>query len=153
MKKLIIISFAAFSMLGSGCYSFNSSAPPISERRARAIVLSLPEVAALTKRYESQIDQLSIDCEGLSREDTRTSAEIGHEVWTIGIYCLSPDRENWWPWAFFVVNARTGAVSVREPDWSRKELDAFAYRSLADWRRSREQPNAAPEPASIELGR
>jgi len=139
MKPLFVLPLA----LLLGCGSLAESPAPVSERAAESIVLSLPEVVALKKRYEQHADDLSIDFEGLSKV---SSEKMSGPVWTIGIYLISTGRENWWPWAFFAVDARTGAVFIREPDWKRPEMDAVVYLSLAEWRRSRKEPNQALEP-------
>ena len=142
-------TFAWLLLLGLvGVSSLGRASTAVSEEAAASAVFGLPEFVALQKQYARRPQDLIVDYEGLSH---CSSAKTSGLVWTLGIYLTAADADHGWPWAFFAVDARTGEILVREPDWSRKEPDAFVYLSLAEWRHRRgplnqSSPGTAPVP-------
>jgi hypothetical protein len=107
----------------------------LSEEQAVAIVTSLPEFVKLKTEYATKPD-LGPDIDGPFLErgggDPSTHGKIPLSIWRIDVYLSN--ETNGYPWAFFRIDANTGAVFVRALDYDSKQFD-WVYLSLADWRK------------------
>jgi hypothetical protein len=111
---------------------------PVSEERANAIVRALPEFVKLREEYAARPEDLVVEGARFESAATEVSAKIGEKVWCIDVYIIvhdGPDAAHGWPWAFFVVNAYSGAVFIAEPNLIMSSADSLVYLSLSEWRK------------------
>jgi hypothetical protein len=112
----------------------------ISEKKAEAIIRALPEFAELAASYRQKPDDLVVDGPILESADPSAAAKIGKQVWRYDVYLIADagsQAAHGYPWAFFIINADSGAVFIREPYPSSPSPSAFIYLSLSEWRKKR----------------
>ncbi len=112
--------------------------PLISEKKALALVQSLPEFVALKNRLKENVN---VDGPLSMTPPPLYQVSLGTEAWQIDVYTIVHDDAETAHanrWAFFRVNATHGDIWVEDFDY---DSGRFTLRSLEDWRLERKRRN------------